>query len=153
MGKPPDSVTKVLVKKGKTHVEFTSNVDRAKYTLSELTRAALRDVGKFLCKEFKINYYQQFKKRRGKIDKYVQPWVRRRECNLQVGIKPNAFYGGFQEKGSSKTPALGLLTKAAQDNIETIVQIESKYLSAMESEAEALALINEDEYTGGADGE
>lgn len=153
MGKPPDSVTKVLVKKGKTHVEFTSNVDRAKYTLSELTRAALRDVGKFLKNEFRHSYYRHFKKRNRRVWNATDYWVRKKDCDLQFGIKPNAFYGGFQEKGSSKTPALGLLTKAAQDNIETIVQIESKYLSSMESEAEALALINEDDYTGGSDGE
>jgi len=68
-------------------------------------------------------------------------------------LKPNAFYGGFQEKGSSKTPALGLLTKVAQNNIATIVEIESQYLSALESEAAALAKINEEEYEGGSDGE
>ncbi|WP_414733433.1 hypothetical protein [Acetobacterium carbinolicum] len=152
MGMPP-SVTKVLVKKGKTTIQYTSNVDRVKYTLSELTRAALRDVGKYLTKEFRLAYYGQFKKRRGKVGKFTQYWVRKKDCDLQVGLKPNAFYGGFQEKGSSKTPALGLLTKVTQDNIAKIVEIESQYLSSLESEAAALAKINEEEYEGGSGGE
>jgi len=152
MGMPP-SVTKVFVKEGKTTIQYTSNVDRVKYTLSELTRAALRDVGKYLTKEFRLAYYGNFKKRRGKVGKFTQYWVRKIDCDLQVGLKPNAFYGGFQEKGSSKTPALGLLTKVAQDNIAKIVEIESQYLSSLESEAAALAKINEEEYEGGSDGE
>lgn len=148
MGMPP-SVTKVVVKKGKTSITYTSNVERVKYTLSELTRAALRDVGKYLTKEFRLAYYGHFKKRRGKVGKFTQYWVRKKDCDLQIGLKPNAFYGGFQEKGSSKTPALGLLTKVAQDNIAKIVEIESQYLSSLESEAAALAKISEDDYQGG----
>lgn len=152
MGMPP-SVTKVVVKNGKTNIQFTNNVEKVKYSLSELTRAALRDVGKFLCKEFRTSYYGHFRKRRGRVGWFTQYWVRKKECDLQVGLKPNAFYGGFQEKGSSKTPALGLLTKATQENIAKIIEIESQYLSALESEAAALAKINEGDYQGGADGE
>lgn len=152
MGMPP-SVTKVVVRKGKTTIKYTSNVDRVKYTLSELTRAALRDVGKYLAKEFRLAYYGHFKKRRGKVGKYTQYWVRKKDCDLQIGLKPNAFYGGFQEKGSSKTPALGLLSKVTQDNIATIVEIQSQYLSSLESEAAALAKISEEEYKESGDGE
>jgi len=70
---------------------------------------------------------------------------------LQVGMKPNAFYGGFQELGTSKTTKHALLTHAVQDNIAKIVEIESQYLSALEDEARALSLISEEEYEGGAD--
>jgi len=46
-----------------------------------------------------------------------------------------------------------LLQKTVSESIPEIVSIESKYLSALEDEASALALIEEDEYEGGADGE
>ena len=71
--------------------------------------------------------------------------------SLEVGLKPNAFYGGFQEVGSSKTKKLGLLTSAVEDNIAEIVKIESQYLSSLESEAAALALISEEDYEGGGE--
>lgn len=145
----PKSVTKI--KKG--NLEFISNVDRVNYTIQELTRAALRDVGKFTCNKFRSNYYSVFKRRKGNVGKFTQYWVRKNDCDLQVGVKPNAFYGGFQELGSSKTAKLGLLEKTVNENIAEIVKIESQYLSALEDEAEALALIGEDEYEGGADGE
>lgn len=147
----PKSVTKTS-RDG--NVVYTQSVDRVNYTIRELTRAALRDVGKFVCKQFRINYYARFKKHSGRVGKFTQYWVKhkQKDIELQVGIKPNGFYGGFQELGSSKQPKLGLLTQAAQDNIAKIVEIESQYLSALESEARALSLISEEEYEGGADG-
>lgn len=146
----PKSVTKI--KKG--NVEFISNVDRVNYSLKELTRAALRDVGKFICNKFRNQYYGFFKRKKGKVGKYTQYWVRSKQetPDLQVGLKPNAFYGGFQELGSSKTRKLGLLKKTVEENIPKIIEIESKYLSALEDEASALALIDESDYEGGADG-
>jgi len=145
----PKSVTKI--KRG--NVEFISNVDRINYTLDELTRAALRDVGKFLCNKFRSKYYGVFSRKKGKVGRYTQYWVRKKECDLQIGIKPFGFYGAFQEFGTSKTKREGLLTKTVEENIDQIRIIEGKYLSAIESENEALGLIGEEEYEGGADGE
>lgn len=144
----PKSVTKI--KKG--NVEFVSNVDRVNYTLNELTRAALRDVGKFICNKFRSKYYGIFKRKKGKVGRYNQYWVRKKECDLQVGLKPFAFYGGFQELGSSKTKKLGLLQKTVEENIDQIRLIQGKYLSAIEDENRALGLIDEKEYEGGTDG-
>lgn len=56
----PPSVTKM--KNG--NVEFTSNVDRVNYTLDELTRAALRDCGKFICHTFRRSYYALFSRKK-----------------------------------------------------------------------------------------
>lgn len=145
----PKSVTKI----NKDGVQFISNVDRVQYTLEELTRAALRDTGKFVCNRFRKSYYSTFKRRKGRVGKYTQYWVRKRENNLQVGIKPFAFYGLFQETGSSKTKKLGLLQRAVKENIPEIVKIQSKYLSGLEDESKALSMINECEYIGGADSE
>lgn len=146
------AVPKSVVKITKDGVKYVSNVDRAQYTLKELTRAALRDVGKFVCGRFRNNYYSHFKRKSGRVGKYMQYWVRYKQeiPNLQVGIKPNAFYGGFQELGSSKTSKLGLISKSVEENIPEIIKIESKYLSALENEAQALSLLSEEEYEGNA---
>lgn len=143
----PPSVTKI----NKDGVEFTSSVDRVSYTMKELCRAALRDVGKLVCKRFRAAYYNHFKRRKGTVGRYAQYWVKHKYEDypqLQVGIKPNAFYGGFQELGSSKTVRLGLLSKAAEDNIADIIKTESQYLSALEDEAQALSLISDNDYEG-----
>lgn len=146
----PKSITKI----DKTgNVIYTQSVDRVNYTIRELTRAALRDVGKYVCKNFRIAYYQRFKRHSGRVGRFTQYWVKhkQKEIELQVGMKPNAFYGGFQELGSSKTTKHALLTHAVQDNIATIIEIESQYLSALEDEAKALSLISEEEYEGGGE--
>ncbi len=147
------ALPKSVIKISRDGVEYTSGVERAQYSIRELTRAALRDVGKFVCRKFRESYYARFKKRKGNVGKYTQYWVKHKQKvpELQVGIKPSAFYGGFQETGSSRTEKLGLLNGAAQDNIAEIIRIESQYLNALENEAEILSLISDEEYTGGAD--
>lgn len=146
----PPSVTKVT----KDGIEFISSVDKVSYTIKELSRAALRDVGRFVCKKFRQSFYGYFRRRKGIVGRFTQYWVKHKYedfPSLQVGVKPNAFYGGFQELGTSKTPKLGFLSSAVQDNIPEIVKIESQYLSALEDEAQALALISEEEYQGGGE--
>ena len=145
----PKSVTKIN-KKGVTYI---SNVDKANYFIFELTRAALRDVGKFVKRKFKDNYYAAFKRRTGNAEKAtsVKVWSNKntKYPRLQIGLKQQqskGFYSYFQEMGSSKTPKLGLLQKSVTENIAQIVSIESQYLSALEDEAKALSLIDEKEY-------
>lgn len=149
----PPSVTRIT----KNGIEFVSNVDRVNYTLKELCRAALRDVGKFVCitsnKAAQKLYYNSMRKsRRVRGSKGAfQYWVRKQEGDLLVGIKHGTWYGTEQELGSSKMKKHGILTNTVQDNIATIIKIESQYLSALEEEAEALALISDKEYRGGGD--
>jgi len=134
----PKSVTKITKKDG---VTFVSSVDRVNFTLNELTRAALRDVAKFILEETR----SKISKRTGRLAKNTQSWVRKKETDLQVGFKPGGFYGGFQELGTSKTPKIGALYGSIAENIPKIVEIQSKYLSALEDEAKALSLIDESE--------
>ena len=136
----PKSVTKIK----KDGVEFVSSVDRASYTIRELARAALRDVGKLVCKRTR----QQIRRRTGRLSKNTQYWVRKKEADLQVGFKPGGFYGGFQELGTEKMPKIGALYNSVKDNIKTVRDIEGRYLSAIEDEQKARALIDEGEYTG-----
>jgi len=129
-------------------VKFTDSVDRCKYTLKELSRAALRDVGKYVVKETRNNFKAAGIHRTGRGSKNTQYWVRKRETDLQVGFKRGGFYMGFQEKGTSKLRPTNALRDAAHDNIKTIRDIEGQYLSHIEDEQRALAMIDDREYQG-----
>lgn len=156
----PKSQTKTVAKNGKYEVTYESNFDAAEYYLFELTRAALRDVGKFLTKAFKTEYYNHFEKHTGKAGKATKykVWSSRntKYPKVEIGLKTGrveGFYAYFQEFGSSKQPKLGLLNKVANENVAEILKIESTYLSGLSDEASRLAsLINDtEEYEGDAD--
>lgn len=133
------------VKISKNGVEIISNVDRIQYTLKELERAALRDVGKLVCKRTR----QKIKRRSGRLAKNTQYWVRSKQevPDLQVGFKLGGFYGLYQEIGTNKYPKIGALSDAAESNIKDIIKIEQQYLSAVGTE-EAERKLNEGEYSG-----
>ena len=149
------SIPKSVIRFKKGDVVYTSSVDRAQYTIRELTRAALRDVGKYVSRicnseAMKLPGLKKSRRVRGRTSAF-QYWARKQECDLQVGIKHGTWYGEQQELGTRNQPKRGILRNSVYNNIPKIVEIESKYLSALESEARALALISEEEYQGGAD--
>ena len=133
------------VKFSKNGVEFLSNCDRIQYTLKELTRAALRDTGKYVCRETR----KKIKRRTGRLAKNTQYWVRSKQItpDLQVGFKPGGFYGLFQEIGTENQPKIGALSDSAQNNIAEIQRIQHEYLSAVGTES-AEQMIDEGEYSG-----
>ncbi len=141
----PKSVTKF----NKDGVKFESNVEVANYCIAELTRAALRDVGKYVCRYTR----KKIRRRTGRLAKNTQYWVRKKETDLLVGFKPDGWYGGYQELGTEKQPKIAALYTTVADNIATIREIESQYLTAIRSEVEARKLIDEGEYEGGDDEE
>jgi len=148
-------VPKSVIKINKDGVQYTSSVDRCQYTIQELTRAAMRDVGKFLTRKYneeaqKLPGMKRNPRVRGKNSTF-QFWARKKECDLQVGTKQETWYGYKQELGTSKMKRLGIMKNTTMDNIPKIIEIESQYLSALEEEAKALSMINEDDYEGGAD--
>lgn len=151
-------VPKSVIRLNKDGVQYISSVDRTKYTIRELTRAAMRDVGKFLVRRFNMKAQQlpgmkRNHRVRGKTSAF-EYWARKIECDLQVKVTHNAWYGAKQELGTSKMKRLGIMRDTTYENIAEIVKIESQYLSALEDEARALALIeSEDDYEGGADDE
>lgn len=152
------AVPKSVVRFRKNGVEYTSNVDFASYTILELTRAALRDVGKYIARTanseaMKLPGLKKSRRVRGRSSTFLYnvPWAKTGLPHLEVGVKHGTWYGEQQELGTSGQPKRGILRNAAHDNIPQIVEIESKYLSALEDEAEALRLISEEEYTGGGE--
>lgn len=153
----PKSVTKQI---GDSGLKIIDNVDKCQYTLNELCRAALRDVGKYLTittnkKAQKLPGMSKSKRVRGTKHAF-QYWVRRQGSirdfpDLQVGVKHGTWYGENQEFGTKKMKKKGFIMSSASENISKIVQIEAQYLTGMEDEARALTLINEGEYVGQED--
>lgn len=152
------STPKSVVKFKGTNVEYTSNVDFAAYSIVELTRAAMRDAGKFIVrtansKASKLPGLKKSRRVRGRSSTFLYnvPFARTGLPHLEVGVTHGTWYGEEQELGSSKMPKHGFLHKSAHENVAKIVEIESQYLSAMEDEARILSMISEQEYKGGAD--
>ena len=141
----PPSVTKIK----KDGIEFISNVDRAQYTIQELSRAALKDVAKLLRKRM-IQELKQLPgmKRHRRIYNSTQYWVRKRDCDLQIGVKHDAWYGVNQELGTKGMPKKGVIRETTFKHIDDIRRIEGQYLSAIEDENRALGLIYEEEEFG-----
>lgn len=134
------------VKIKRNGVEYVSKVDRAKYLITELSRAALRDTGK-LVRNRALNEVRKLRGlKRGKRPlNAFQFWVRKREGNLQVGIKHETWYGVAQELGTSNQPRRGILMNAAMENIDDIRRIQGAYLKHIEDENRALGIIDEND--------
>lgn len=134
------------IKFKKDGIEYVSQVDRVNYTINELTRAALKDCGKFICRTTRLG----IRKRTGRLAKNIQYWVRKKETDLLVGFKPGGFYGIFQELGAPERgiPKVGALKNAVSENIDKIREIQGMYLSAIEDENKALEIIAEQEEVG-----
>jgi HK97 gp10 family phage protein len=154
------SAPKSVVRFRRGSVEYISNVDFACYTIVELTRAAMKDVGKFITRTanssaMKLPGLKKSRRVRGRTStfRWTVPWAKAGLPHLEVGVTHNTWYGVEQELGDSKMPKKGILRNAAHDNIAKIVEIESKYLSALEDEARALSLIDESEASGGGEDE
>jgi len=148
----PKSVIKI--KKG--GVEYISSVNKIEYTMLELERAALRDVGKLLKKRTRA----KIPKDTGDTRKTVATWVRKpykdKAAYLQIGVynfktatKKHLEYSGYYfhiiEFGSRLVKALRPLTSTAKENVEEIRKIEAQYLKYIDDEMKAKSVIDESE--------
>ena len=145
------SAPKSVMKIDKNGVQFTSSVDRANYFITELTRAAMKDVAKYILRIVRKNVRgisNQTRKMRYAAMRY-QYWVRKKECDLQLGIEntakgaDTAWWADQAELGTGGQPKRGFLRAAVYDNIDMIRKIESQYLSGIETEDESM--IDEEE--------
>jgi hypothetical protein len=135
-----------VVKINRKGVKFTSSVERAEYTLEELTRAALRDIGKLITfgARDKVRAIANSSMRRSqRVKNAFQSWNRRRETDLQVGIKHETWYGVDQELGLDGQPKRDILRKTVFENINVIQEITAKYLKHIEDEMNAQSVIDE----------
>lgn len=153
------SAPKSVVKINKNGVTYTSKVDFACYNIFELSRAAMRDVGKYLANRMRYGLRmlpgskqdKEVKKFTAGHITFKVPYNPNGLPHVEVGNTKKSWYTEEHEFGSSKMPKRGIFHKAAQDNIAQIIKIESQYLSALEDEAKALSLISENEYSGGGE--
>lgn len=135
---------KSVVKINKDGVKYESFADQTEYYLFELTRAALRDVGKFVRKMFNQKYYEVFQKKTGKGGKAikVKVWSSKNTQYPRVSVgwkkgRADGFYSWFQEigtKGQNPQTRHAILQKVVSENINEIIKIESQYLSGIGSE-------------------
>ncbi|WAA10330.1 HK97-gp10 family putative phage morphogenesis protein [Fervidibacillus albus] len=133
-------------------MEFVSKVDRTKYLLRELERAALRDTAKLIRRRILDKARKLRGMRRGKrIPHAFQYWLRRREGDLQIGVKHDTWYGAHQELGTKNQPKRSIIRDTTYENIDQIRIIQGQYLKHIEDENKALGLINEDEEVGDED--
>lgn len=136
----PRSVTRI----NRDGVKFTSNVDRTKYLLKELQRAALRDTGKLIRKRMlaKLKKLPGMKRAKRPYTS-TQFWIRKQETDMQIGFKHDTWYGVLQELGTKNQPKREILRGTVMENLDDIQRVQGKYLSAIESENMALGLIDE----------
>lgn len=153
----PKSVTRYR----KGNVEFVSNLDACEYYIFELCRGALRDVSKVIKKKYAEKYNSTYKKNTGygaknlsykiwssKNTKY--PSARYYVVHTKKGTQNKGFYAYFQSVGSKnenkpnwELPSRNLLKDVIQENVSTIRQIESQYLSNIDGNPDGF--INESE--------
>ena len=139
----PKTITKVT----KDGVTFKSNVDRAQYTITELKRAALRDVAKLIRKRMIEKLKKLPGMKRGKrVSRGVQYWNRKWESDLLIGFAHEAWYSARSELGTHNQPARGILRGTVFENINEIQAIQAKYLSALSQENPSLAGTTEEDY-------
>lgn len=135
----PRSVTRIT----SDGVRFTSNVDRTKYLLKELERAALRDTAKLIRKKMIVKLRKlPGMKRNKRVYNSTQYWIRKQETDLQIGFKHDTWYGVQQELGTKNQPTRSILRGTVMENLDDIRRVQGKYLSAIESENMALGLID-----------
>lgn len=154
------AVPKSVIKFNKNGVQYTSSVDRVNYTINELTRRAMMDVGRFVLREVskKVRGINKFTRKARYAPKRYQMWVLKKENELVLGIENTkkgantAWWADQAELGTNGQPKRGILYETVRDNIDKIREIEGQYLSAIEDENKAIALINENEVQEEAEG-
>lgn len=135
---------KMRMRKG--NVTYESSIDRAQYTIRELTRAAQMDSAKLIRKEMLREAKKQPGMRRSKRPSSAfQYWVRKRELDLIIGSKHDTWYGAQQELGTSNQPKRSIIKSTVMNNIGNIRKIQGQYLSAVEKENKALGMIRPDD--------
>lgn len=142
-------------------VEYIDGSDRALYTITELSRAAMRDVAKLVLGKARRTYYTLLRRRTGKATRAMQYWIPRRDddgnevqvAKLYLGFKRGVagFHASYQEQGMNNQEARHILFNAVNDNIDEIRRIEAQYLSAIDTSDSGQSLIDEGEEEGRED--
>lgn len=132
-------------------VKFESNAKQVKYIMTELERAALKEVAKFLRKQVKA----RVPVKSGTLKKNVGTWVKKKDGSLQIGVYSRerakrkkytyAYHAHLVQFGTVKTKPVDFLRAPVMENIDQIRLIQGKYLKAIEDDNRARGLIQEEE--------
>ncbi len=144
---------KSVVKVKKDGIEFISNVDGVCYSIRELSRAALRDVGEFIKRRYQDRYYSVYKKHSGngkfavsyKTDESSAPCLLIGIRHASPGNVVRGFYTFFHEVGTTRYSARPLLKRVVEDNLADVQRIEEAYLGALNDETDAMRLIGKND--------
>lgn len=94
------SVPKSVVKIKKQGVEYVESVEKANYFIDELTRAALRDVGKFVSKRTR----QQIHRRTGRLAKIYNTGCGGKIQICRSGLSRAGGMDSFRKSGRKSNP-------------------------------------------------
>lgn len=146
-------------------ITFEESIDRANYYISELTRAAYRDIARLILYETrkKVRNINNYTKHMRWGPKRYDKWIRKVEHNgkltneleLILGVEPlnkgavTAWWADQSELGTAGQPKRGFLTQTVTENIDKIREIEAQYLSGVTTEDESA--IDEKEVMPGDD--
>jgi len=138
-------------------IKYESNIKETKIVLTELSRAAFREVAKLIRNDAK-NRVKMQSEDTGNLRKSIATWVKRKGSegpHLQIGVydKKRAehkglkdpYYAHFIEFGTKKMAARPFLRPSVHENIDEIRRIEGKYFKEIENENRARGLIDEAE--------
>ena len=109
---------------------FESYVDDVKAKIKEKPEKALREIGKLMVREVR----KKAPKKSGNLRKNIQYFYRKRYRDLQIGIKPKAFYGGFIEKGTEKVPAKPFIEPTVMEHLGEIQELIKMALAELTGE-------------------
>jgi HK97 gp10 family phage protein len=132
-------------------INYQSNVKQVKTMMTELERAALKEVAKFLRPLIK----KAIPVKEGTLRKNVGTWVKKKDASLQIGIYTRArakrkgykyaFHAHLVHFGTRKTRAIPFLSDIVMQSIDQIRLIQGKFLKEIEDENRAKGLIKEEE--------
>lgn len=132
-------------------IKYVSNAAGVKHVMSELERAALKEVAKFLRTVIKSTVPVA----EGILRKNVGSWVRKKDASLQIGVYSRdrarrkkytyAYHAHLIEFGTKRMAARPFLRPSVLGNIDQIRLIQGKYLQEIADENRARGLIDEEE--------
>ena len=148
-------------------VVFLDCGDRCMYTITELSRAAMKDIAKYIRAKWREKYrgsfIQRTKKGVNNINTYIPKAANNEAAHLEIGYIPGkvsmnaptfiqkkalGWYAALQETGAKHLERQGLLFNAVNDNLDEIRKIEAQYLSAINTADGGESLIDESEAEG-----
>lgn len=125
-------------------LNYESRVELVKQKIHEKPENALKEIGKFLTKEIRANTPRGIKRKiklkngnmaeitPGRLRKSVGYWYRKKERDLQVGLK--AFYAPMIELGTSTHQAHPFFLKTVEANVGVIQEMITDALKELNKE-------------------